>query len=447
MDGKLKAQILRSVQNYNILPVTSTCNVNCVFCSHKQNLPGMDVYRIPHLTLNDFEEIIDFLDPSEKITIGESATRIIEGEPFVHPHMVDILQRLRRRFPHTEIQVTTNGNRLTEEIVQLLHTLKPLEVNLSLNSACMIQRQKLMQDKYAQVAINSVEWLRKYDIPFHGSIVAMPMIAGWEDLKQTIYYFDRFGAQTIRIFMPGFTRLAPSKLKFSSGFEEQLAMFIDDLRQEIETPLLLEPFVHDDLTPRVEGVIQNSPAASLGIKRGDIIISINGKRPRCRVEAYQLLLPGTEAAVCLQRGIENYEIILKKQKGKSGGVVFEYDVMPSFWDRIEAAIAKYSSQSILMMTSVLAYGVIDKALSTVTLPANFYKTIARNQFFGGSIQAAGLLVVEDFVKTYENWVQEHADQPKVVFLPAIAFDEKGKDLLGQSYWDIEEACSCQVEII
>ncbi len=435
------------MQKYNILPVTSICNVKCKFCSHKQNLPGMDVYRIPHLTLNEFEEMIDFLDPSEKITIGESATRIIEGEPFVHPHMVEILQRLRQRFPHTEIQVTTNGNRLTKEIVQLLHALKPLEVNLSLNSACMAQRQKLMQDRDAQVAIHSLEWLRKYDVPFHGSIVAMPMIVGWEDIKQTIHYFDRFGAQTIRIFMPGFTRLAPPELQFSSEFEEQLVIFIDGLRQEVETPLLLEPFSHDDLIPRVEGVIRNSPAASSGIKRGDVVVSINGKQPRCRVEAYQLLLPSTETAVRLQRGIENYDVILKKQKGKSGGLVFEYDIMPSFWERIEAAIAKYSSQSILLMTSVLAYGVIDKALRTLTLPANFYITIARNQFFGGSIQAAGLLVVEDFLKTYEDWVREQGDQPKVVFLPAIAFDENGRDLLGRSYWDIEEACSCQVEII
>jgi len=33
--------ILSSAQEYNILPLTSCCDAQCIFCSHRQNPPGV----------------------------------------------------------------------------------------------------------------------------------------------------------------------------------------------------------------------------------------------------------------------------------------------------------------------------------------------------------------------------------------------------------------------
>ena len=71
----------------NILPLTSYCNVRCVFCSHKQNPDGVLIHRLPSLPVAKVEELVQLLDPREKVVIGESATRLVEGEPFTHPEI------------------------------------------------------------------------------------------------------------------------------------------------------------------------------------------------------------------------------------------------------------------------------------------------------------------------------------------------------------------------
>ena len=94
MKKNIKRILYDSVYQYNILPLTSACNVSCTFCSHKQNPPEVEVYTIQPLTLFEIEELMVFLSPDRKIVIGESATRLIEGEPFTHPKFFTILKIL-----------------------------------------------------------------------------------------------------------------------------------------------------------------------------------------------------------------------------------------------------------------------------------------------------------------------------------------------------------------
>ena len=51
MDPKLKFILLKTVQDDGILPITSVCNMACQFCSHRNNPPGLEVYRLGHLDL------------------------------------------------------------------------------------------------------------------------------------------------------------------------------------------------------------------------------------------------------------------------------------------------------------------------------------------------------------------------------------------------------------
>ena len=85
MDGYLYYKFIHSISQFNVLPVTSKCNFSCLFCSHKQNPPDIKVFSVPDLSLSGLIDIIDFLDKDRKIVIGESATNIIEGEPFCNP--------------------------------------------------------------------------------------------------------------------------------------------------------------------------------------------------------------------------------------------------------------------------------------------------------------------------------------------------------------------------
>lgn len=110
MDGKTLALLYKTVQDNNILPITTICNVRCAFCSHHQNPPEVQAIAIPHLDFDLILDLLDYLDGSRKIIIGESTSLIMEGEPFTHPAFFETLEAIRHKFPQTPIQVTTNGH-------------------------------------------------------------------------------------------------------------------------------------------------------------------------------------------------------------------------------------------------------------------------------------------------------------------------------------------------
>jgi len=102
--------IYDSVHRGNILPLTSVCNVSCIFCSHRQNPPGIKIYKMDHRTPEQVKSCLEFISPGAPVVIGESVTRIIEGEPFLHPEIKGILyairEKLYRRWPLTVMVMT-----------------------------------------------------------------------------------------------------------------------------------------------------------------------------------------------------------------------------------------------------------------------------------------------------------------------------------------------------
>ncbi len=122
MDTKVKYMLLKIVQNNNILPVTSVCNMACKFCSHRNNPSDLDIYSLGHLDLSLIEELLDYLPAEGPVIIGESATRIIEGDPITHPDFKKIINRIRYKYPEKQIKITTNGSNLNHQMVDLLQT-------------------------------------------------------------------------------------------------------------------------------------------------------------------------------------------------------------------------------------------------------------------------------------------------------------------------------------
>lgn len=118
---RTKEEILfKTVKEDNILPITSICKLNCIFCSHKNNPPEIETYSFGHLEFDLIKTMIEFLDPERPVFIGESASKIIEGEPFVHPEIFKILKYLRQRWPEIEIKITSSGSFLELERLELI---------------------------------------------------------------------------------------------------------------------------------------------------------------------------------------------------------------------------------------------------------------------------------------------------------------------------------------
>lgn len=443
--GREQELILRSVQKYNILPLTSVCNMNCVFCSHRQNPKGIQVYWTGNRSLEQIKEAIEFLASDRKIVIGESATKIIEGEPFCHPQLLTVLAAVRAKFKHTPLQITTNGTGLNSETVSVLDGLKPLELYVSLNTINPDKRRLLMGDENCANVKNGIMLLAGKGIDFHGSIVAMPHLVGWEDLKQTILFLAEAGALTIRIFLPGFTWLAEETLKFSPKLHQELSSFVEVLAKQVAVPLIVEPQILKNLDPIIDGIIIGSPAERVGFKRGDRILAINGQQPRCRVEAFDNLSAFLSSSVVVERDGKEFELQLQRDQGERVGIVIAYDLLPQFWDDLIRVIDRYQSKRPLLLVSRLAKNLISAALEKEQYLRELctIQTV-ENKFFGGSIAAGGLLVVDDFITALNSY---QGLRPDLLLLPFRAFDDWGRDLKGRSYLFLQEEKDIPVELL
>lgn len=457
MKPALTQLILESAYRANILPLTSICNVRCVFCSHRQNPPGIEIYQLPPRQPEEIRTTLDFIDPNKKIVIGESVTRITEGEPFTHPEIRTILELIRERFPATTVQVTTNGTLLDRSMTEFLARMAPVELNLSLNSRCAENRTALMRDQKARQAVNAAGLLKEFGIPYHGSIVAMPHLTGWADLAETILYLAGQAARTVRIFLPGYTGLAPAEIRTEPGLWAELTAFVAEMRRQVDVPLTIEPQRVSDLSAVVTGIMAGSPVARAGIKPGDVIISIRGKAVYCRVDAFQKLRQsGGKVLLELVRGGEAFFTTVEKQPGASSGLVMDYDIDPGLPRAIGRVMNSARCSSGVLMTSLLAEGVLRNICPDISTDGVTEVLPVPSRFFGGNIMAAGLLTVADFAAAWADRAHRaaavgaslagEADEPDILLLPAAAFDARGRDLTGRSYDELADLAGIRVAI-
>jgi hypothetical protein len=435
----INSLLLSAMQTYNVLPITSKCNVSCIFCSHKQNPPGVEVIYLPPRKAKEIIVGLAYLQENRKIVVGESATRIIEGEPFTHPQIFSVLTAVRRSFPETLIQLTTNGSLLDKKKLAKLKGLMPLEINLSLNSCQSEMRSALMGDQHPEVATALPGLLLEYGLPYHGSIVAMPWITGWEDVRQSILGLTHRGAQTVRVLLPGYTKNAAPLM----GFNHEIALELEELVQEINNstgiPVMLEPFRVVDLAARLEGVIAGSPAASVGLRRGDVITAVDGSPVICRVDAFHRVWRRNNPR--LELAGKRDAVVVEKKAGATSGLVMGYDLDPVVMEGISKEINRFRAERAILLCSVLGAPALRLALEKFPFQEQLRLVETKNHFFGGSIQSAGLLVVEDFSNGLADFLREEPDfSPDLIMLPAIAFDARGRDLTGRFFWEVTASC-------
>ena len=448
-DGYIESIILTGAGKGNILPLTSACNVRCIFCSHHQNPPDLETYRITPRSLEEVERILSFMDPGRPVVIGESTTRIIEGEPFTHPAITKILRLVRATFPRSTIRITTNGSLLDERMVDFLSRQGNVVVTLSLNSAGELGRALLMGDVNAGCAVKSAFLLKKYGVPFQGSVVAMPHLVGWNDPEEAVKYLCTCGAETVRVFLPGFTDRATPALRFDPSLWEELNQFVSRLRGEVKVPLTCEPPAIGNLKAEVGGVIDASPAAGAGIGSGDVILAVNGLPVHTRVHAFKQVLKAGAPEVTVKRGNETLILQVKKEPGERSGLVMDYDLDPTLIADMARAARRRRASKVLVLTSELAGPVVNMGLQQFWREgAEVEAIVVKNRFFGGSIKAAGLLTVTDFRAAVEEALGGKLDKkPRLVLLPGLAFDHRGRDLTGRSYLELGERFGINFEVM
>ena len=441
--------INRTAMEANILPLTSRCDSACIFCSHQNNPPQVQVLSVGERSLADILDTMQYLDPARTITIGESATNIIEGEPTSHKDFLNVLQILRQRFPQTPVSITTNGHQLTRALIAQLSILMPVYINLSINSSSVTCHRQLMRDseEKATCAIAAIALLDEYRIPFSCSMVGMPNITGTDDMRQTIRDIAHYGADSIQIFMPGFSsHIKKNIFPDPDHIYAELKALVDEVAPQTECPVLLEPSYVQDLRCMISGVRKNSPAWQAGLRKGDEILTVNGETPYSRVAAYGYLNgPGTRT-VTYRSSQTVLEATWQNTSDGSCGIAMEYDFDPNRADYVKKALSDAPGK-VLLLCSEFAYPLMQTVLSGMALPEDAWDLIyVPNITFGGTIRAAGLLCYDDYVQAIRDYCDHHTP-PDALAVPGESFNYLGLDLTGHHYSEIGQAFHLPVALM
>jgi molybdenum cofactor biosynthesis enzyme MoaA len=445
--NKKEYYLYKSVQDDNILPLTSKCNLSCIFCSHQQNPAEVEVISFGDLSLDKINDLLEYLNPNHPIVIGESATKIIEGEPLLHPDFDDVLALIREKYKDTEIKITTNADLLNKELIEFILNLDNVSLNISVNYLDSKLREKVMGKNCTQNIEKTLKMLSKTDIEYNFSMVALPHLYGYKTIKEEITKMTKYNPLTIRVFMPGYTELTSEKLKFNpSEVYNNLSQLIDVVNQKQKVPVTIEPPQIKDLKTEVKGVIKNSPAEKAKINYLDIIKEINGKKTVTRVNTFNQIKNLKDPELLIKRKNKFFKIQLKKSENERSGLVMDYDITIDRIQELKRVINNNPNKKILFLTSELGYSLIKYVINNY-LEQKLENIIVKkieNTYLKGSIVSAGLLTNNDV----ENFLTKNSSlEFDLLILPSIMYDIFNNDLLGNSYKKLENKHVFEVEII
>ena len=439
---KNKYLLLKTVQETQILPITSACDLDCFFCSHQQNPPDINVYNLGHLSLDLIKELITFLAPQGPIILGESATKIIEGEPLLHPQFKQIITILRDKFPNREIRITTSGSRLDQSMLEFLASQKPLELNLSLNCPTPAARSKIMKDPRPQTVFEALQSLNEYKIDFHGSIVIHPELLAQQGLEKTIDILQQAEAKTIRVFLAGITKYSLEIIKEESDFN-QLKARVDKLKQKYRVPILLEPPHLNDFKKVIQGVVIGSPADKAELQLGDVITQVNDQQFMTRVDVFNKIKTLKNPKLKIKRQGVILEKRIEKEADETSGLVMYYDFSSQKIKKLKQLLRNSSKKRIAVITSELAQDLIKTLLNVIRpeFPNKNIELIAvHNNYFGGNIKSVGLLTTDDILESVQSQKYE------LIIIPQKIYGWEERDLKGDSYQKIEEETGINVKL-
>jgi len=458
-----------------IAHAATRCNLNCRFCYNSGTSPVLKpAPRAPEDEYREIQTRIEHYVPRGNLNLFPNMGS--PAEALVHPRILDILRELREKTGEV-FRISTNGSKLTSQMIRALAGYAPIYLDVSLNSSSPERRAWLMNDPSPAIAIDSLALLRDAKIPFTVVIVPWPFPSRremLEDLQSTVSFAAGFDPVLIQISLPGCARMLSEEVPFP--LEEvwnELKAVSHELQSRIDCPLVIRPGLFEDYDdpdapndPVISGVVKNSPAANAGLGRGDRIGKVNGLPVKSRPQARSLLT--TLHRSDLDRAslsIEREETLTETELDLSGfdypytpetsthlGIVFASSGIPREWlERLEHVIAARQAKEVLVLTSQLVKPALEGLLSRNGQFSNvkLHLHIPRNEFFGGNIFMGDLMVVEDFILAAQEFMAQNKVHPDLIVVPSSPFHLGGwgRDLTGRVYLDIERRLGIPVALV
>jgi len=192
-----------------VLPITSACNAQCLFCSNHTN--PFEVHRTRHRPVEEIEKVIWAMNPNYpgEFLLNEAITgKLSEGEVFTHPKVFDILSVIRAKYPKNILTIATNGSLCTEEKIVRLADFKPVKMPISIHSFDREYWKYIfkLKDKHYDTAMKSIPLLMKHGIKVGLRMIAMPALVGYDDLERSVRASKKLGFDFLGMTHASWTR-------------------------------------------------------------------------------------------------------------------------------------------------------------------------------------------------------------------------------------------------
>ncbi|MFA4993972.1 MAG: DUF512 domain-containing protein [Bdellovibrionales bacterium] len=446
-----------SAQNAAIPFVWNNCNQGCRFCYVDR---GFSTVRYPRgwaRSLDDIKDALNSYDANTRFGHPPLRYALMDWEPTEHPEFLKVLKLICAADPKAQVPILTHGGNLKQKLLKAIAEDDQLRqqvlFQVSLNSADPAYRKILMpggRPEQHEVAIQSLPLMHDLGIQFDVSLVAATSWIPLEDIEHTIRYADKYEPTSyIRVALPAGTLHHNPKLLLSPEELARIDSFVTALRPSVKTAIIVTVGLlnRTGLTPTIEDVIEGSNADQAGIEAGSTIIEVNGKTPRSRTEALQLLndLQANKMVVAvrdprgMQRDVElsAYKSLkrartLVDKKVGTWGILMNDDVDFSIFRRIAAHQRQYELQQPVLVTSSIMKPFLDAATELLRPDEkvrNLRIIAASNQHFGGNICVAGLLTHDDIAKA----VDEQNVKGDGYFISSAMLSKGGFDLAGKHF--------------
>lgn len=453
------------------------CNCDCVFCCNKGNPPSLALGNLERPAAEEFHEMktrLDYFLPEAGYSLFPTLGSIYEAA--IHPRFLEILRLIRQRTSQV-LRVTTNGDSLTPRMVAELVDVKPVYLYLSLNSASLARRGRLMRGKNPRTGIDSLPLLREGGIPYATVIVPWPVDAVddmLDDLATTVAYADANDTHLVQVNLPGYTRCFSEERLYDLGeLWSKVVSRVRNLRDAMRSPIVVMPGMYEEnlheermSVARVIGLVRNSPAERGGLKRGDVIVKVGSIGVSSRPQARDLLsvlqrseMDRTSLTVMRDGHDEKVDIKLDdfsypyaRQSDRHLGVVFMgTGLRPSYLETLRGLIKSYDAREVLFLSSALVEPTFRQMVAESHLfgGVRLNVIVPENRFFGGNIFMGDLLVVQDFIDCIKDYLGRTKKAPDLIVIPSSPFSLGGwgRDLTGRVYLDIEREVGIPVALL
>lgn len=448
-----------SQTNYGISSYSGACNCNCVFC---YEIPGLLPWENRILSIDETNTRCTF-DYQDAYPGAIAQYK----EPFTNKNLITILNILRSKASHT-LTLSTNGSYLTPSVIKEIKKIKPILLQISLNSSNPSIRREFMDDRNPEIAIASLPILRDAEIQYTVSIVAWPDI-GISDIIQTILYVDRFSPLEIVVHLPGISKYKQSKwnVRELDAFWNEVVQQLTQLRSTVSSPIKIFPstYYQKSIKAIISGIHKGSPADKCDLYIGDEILEINGIPVINRSHSLALLnnTEDTYFSIRIKRGDEQKMVQLNSNvqctypflpEGHTlpylkTGIYLNEDFDHNCLYHIQHRIITSSYKKILIISSKLIYPLVQMTIKKMDfsfLCEEVSFAIVENHFFGGNICIGDLAVVDDYLRTVEKFLTDN-EVPDAVFIPDSFLVANGLDILGKSFQEISKKFKVKVELI